>query len=70
MTFMRAQRKACVNVVGGDMVLRMDDRPVGHLGPEGVDHPTKDMVGFTIAWPWIPIGSGRSLEAGQGRVQT
>jgi hypothetical protein len=41
--------QARVEVIGDEMLLSIDNRPVGYLKSEGVDHPTKNMVGFTIA---------------------
>lgn len=40
--------QARVEVVGDEMLLSIDNKPVGYLKSEGVDHPTKNMVGFTI----------------------
>ena len=31
------------------MLLSVDDRPVAYIKSEGVNHPTKNMIGFTIA---------------------
>ena len=41
--------QARVEVVGDEMLLSIDNRPVGYLKSEGVDHPTKNMVGFMIS---------------------
>lgn len=41
--------QARVEVVGNEMLLCIDNRPLGYLKSEGVDHPTKNMVGFTVA---------------------
>lgn len=38
-----------VEVVGDEMLLSVDNQPVGYLKSEGVNHPTKNMIGFTIA---------------------
>jgi hypothetical protein len=40
--------QARVEVVGDEMLVSIDNQPVGYLKSEGVDHPTKNMVGFTI----------------------
>lgn len=40
--------EARVEVVGDEMLLSIDNQPVGYLKSEGVDHPTKNMVGFTV----------------------
>jgi hypothetical protein len=41
--------QARVEVVGDEMLISIDNQPVGYLKSEGVNHPTKNMVGFTIA---------------------
>ena len=38
-----------VEVVGDEMLLSIDNRPVAYIKSEGVNHPTKNMIGFTIA---------------------
>jgi len=40
--------QARVEVVADEMLLSIDNLPVGYLKSEGVDHPTKNMVGFSI----------------------
>ncbi|MCX6898311.1 MAG: hypothetical protein NT105_06380 [Verrucomicrobia bacterium] len=41
--------QARVEVVGDEMLISIDNQPVGYLKSEGVTHPTKNMVGFTVA---------------------
>ncbi len=41
--------QARVEVVGDEMLISIDAQPVGYLKSEGVNHPTKNMVGFTVA---------------------
>jgi Domain of Unknown Function (DUF1080) len=41
--------RARVEVIADEMLLSIDDKPVGYLKSEGVNHPTKNAVGFTIA---------------------
>jgi len=41
--------QARVDVIADEMLLSIDDKPVGYLKSEGVNHPTKNAVGFTIA---------------------
>jgi hypothetical protein len=41
--------QARVEVVGDEMLLSIDNQPVGYLKSEGVNHPTKNMAGFTVA---------------------
>ena len=38
-----------VEVVGDEMLISIDGKPAGYLKSEGVNHPTKNMVGFTIS---------------------
>jgi len=40
--------QARVEVVGDEMLVSIDGKPVGYLKSEGVDHPTKNAIGFTI----------------------
>ena len=41
--------QARVEVVGDEMLISIDNQPLGYLKSEGVKHPTKNMVGFTVA---------------------
>jgi len=52
--------EARVEVVGDEMLLSIDYQPVAYLKSEGVDHPTKNMVGFTVA--------GKSMQLDNLRV--
>jgi hypothetical protein len=40
--------QARVEVVGDEMVISIDGKPAGYLKSEGVDHPAKNMIGFTV----------------------
>jgi hypothetical protein len=40
--------QARVEVVGDEMLISIDGKPAGYLKSEGVNHPTKNMIGFTI----------------------
>lgn len=40
--------QARVEVVGDEMLVSVDGQPAGYLKSEGVNHPTKNMIGFTI----------------------
>lgn len=40
--------QARVEVVGDEMIISIDGKPAGYLKSEGVNHPTKNMIGFTI----------------------
>ena len=41
--------QARAEVVGDELLLSVDGQPVAYLKSEGIDHPTKNMLGFTIA---------------------
>ena len=55
--------EARVEVVGDEMLLSIDNQPVGYLKSEGVDHPTKNMVGFTISGKSTLLDNVRVWEA-------
>jgi hypothetical protein len=40
--------QARAEVVGDELLLSIDGKPVAYLKSEGIDHPTKNMLGFTI----------------------
>ena len=40
--------QARVEVVGDEMLLSIDGKPAGYLKSPGVDHPTKNELGFTV----------------------
>ncbi len=40
--------KARVEVVGDEMLIRIDGKIEGYFKSAGVDHPTKNLIGFTI----------------------
>jgi hypothetical protein len=40
--------QARAEVVGDELLLSVDGKPVAYLKSEGIDHPTKNMLGFTI----------------------
>jgi hypothetical protein len=37
-----------MEILGDEMLVSLDDKPVGYLKSEGIDHPTKALLGFTI----------------------
>jgi hypothetical protein len=55
--------EARVEVVGDEMLLSIDNQPVGYLKSEGVDHPTKNMVGFTVSGKSTQLDNVRVWEA-------
>jgi hypothetical protein len=52
-----------VEVVGDEMLLSIDGKPVGYLKSEGVNHPTKNAVGFTIGGQSIQFDNVKVWEA-------
>jgi len=40
--------EARVEVVGDEMLMSIDNQPAGYFKSEGVDHPTKNMIGFSV----------------------
>jgi hypothetical protein len=40
--------KARVEVVGDEMLMSIDGTPVAYFKAEGIDHPAKNMIGFTV----------------------
>ena len=40
--------QARVEVAGDEMLMSIDGKPVGYIKSEGIAHPTKNMLGFTI----------------------
>lgn len=43
-----AWHRARVEIVGDEMLVSLNGRPVGYLRSEGLAHPTKNMLGFTV----------------------
>jgi hypothetical protein len=40
--------QARVEIVGDEMLVSLDGKPIGYLKSEGIDHPTKNMLGITV----------------------
>lgn len=55
--------QARVEVVGDEMLLSIDGQPVAYLKSEGVDHPTKNMLGFTIGGKAIQLENVKVWDA-------
>ncbi len=55
--------QARVEVVGDEMLVSIDGKPVGYMKSEGVDHPTKNAVGFTIGGKSIQLDNLKVWEA-------
>jgi hypothetical protein len=63
-TLDRAQwHQTRVAVVGDEMLISIDGKPAGYLKSEGVNHPTKNMVGFTIAGKSAQLDNVKVWEA-------
>jgi len=55
--------QARVEVVGDEMVISIDGKLVGYLKSAGVDHPTKNLIGFTITGKTTLIDNVKVWEA-------
>ncbi len=55
--------QARVGVVGDEMLVSIDGKPAGYLKSEGLNHPTKNMVGFTVRGKSIQLDNLRVWEA-------
>ncbi|MBI5684760.1 MAG: hypothetical protein HZC54_06740 [Verrucomicrobia bacterium] len=55
--------QARVEVVGDEMLISIDSQPVGYLKSEGVNHPTKNMIGFTVANKTMQLDNLKVWEA-------
>ncbi len=58
-----AWHQARVEVVGDEMLISIDGKPAGYLKSEGVNHPTKNMIGFTIAGQSAQLDNVKVWEA-------
>ena len=50
-------------MVGDEMLISVDGKPAGYLKSEGVNHPTKNMIGFTIAGQSTQLDNVKVWEA-------
>jgi len=55
--------QARVEVMGDEMLLTLDGNPVGYLKSEGVAHPTKNAVGFTIGGQSVQLDNVKVWDA-------
>jgi hypothetical protein len=55
--------QARVEVVGDEMLMSIDGKTAGYLKSEGVDHPTKNMIGFEISGKSIQLDNVKVWEA-------
>ena len=55
--------QARVEVVGDEMLMSIDGKPAGYLKSEGLNHPTKNMLGFEISGKSIQLDNVKAWEA-------
>jgi hypothetical protein len=57
--------QARVEVAGDEMLISIDGKPEGYIKSEGIDHATKNMLGFTIGGKSAEIKDVKFYEASQ-----
>ena len=57
--------QAHVEVVGDEMLISIDSKVVGYFKSAGVDHPTKNLIGFTIGGQSTELDNFKVWEATQ-----
>ena len=55
--------QARVEVVGDEMLMSIDGKPAGYLKSEGLNHPTKNMLGFEIGGKSVQLDNVKAWEA-------
>jgi hypothetical protein len=55
--------QARVEVVGEEMLVSIDYQPVGYFKSEGIDHPTKNKVGFSVGGKFMQLDNVKVWEA-------
>lgn len=55
--------QARVEVVGDEMLFSLDNQPVAYLKSEGVNHPTKNSIGFSVGGKAIQLDNVKVWEA-------
>jgi hypothetical protein len=55
--------QARVEVVGDEMLVSVDNQPVAYIKSEGVDHPIKNMIGFTVGGQTAQLDNLKVWEA-------
>jgi hypothetical protein len=53
-----------VEVVGPEMLVSVDGKPAAYLKSEGIEHPTKNAIGFEISGKSVEIKDVKVFEAG------
>jgi hypothetical protein len=52
-----------VEVVGDEMLVSIDNKPAAYLKSEGIDHPTKNAIGFEVGGKSVEIKDFKVFEA-------
>jgi hypothetical protein len=55
--------QARVEVAGDEMLMSIDGKPVGYIKSEGIAHPTKNMLGFTVWGKTAAIKDAKFFDA-------
>jgi len=55
--------KVRVEMLGDEMTMSLDDKPAGYLKSAGLEHPTKNAIGFTVRGKSVLIKSVKMWEA-------
>lgn len=58
-----AWHEARVEVLGDEILISIDGTPAGYLKSQGIDHPTKNMIGFTVGGQSAEIKNVKVWEA-------
>ena len=58
-----SMHQARVEVIGDEMLMSIDGKPAGYLKSEGLNHPTKNMLGFEISGKSIQLDNVKAWEA-------
>jgi len=52
-----------VEIVGDEMLVSIDGKPAGYLKSEGIDHPTKNAIGFEVGGKTVDVKDVKVWEA-------
>ena len=52
-----------VEIVGDEMLVSIDGKPAGYLKSEGIDHPTKNAIGFEVGGKQVLVKDMKVWEA-------
>ena len=56
-------RTVRVEIVGDEMLASIDGKPVGYLKSEGIDHATKNAIGFEVGGKAVLVKDVKVWEA-------